>query len=371
MKYILTLIIVVLFNYCGYNQTNLLNNPESVVYDSVNFRYLVSNNGNGKIIQIDSIGNQSYYPMGITANSLAGMYIKDSLLFAASIGGANSGVLVFNLSTGDSVAIIKPTGLNFLNDIATDNQGFLYVTEYNNNKIFKIDLSNFSSWTYISSGLNMPNGILFDENNNRLLVMCEGSKKEVAISLLDSTLTDVLNTNLTGTDGIIKDNSHHFYISDWTTNAVYQYDNSFQNRVKISGFNDPADIYYDAFHNLIAVPCFNANTVQFIEVATIGIKEIFADSGDNLRPYNHPNPFSDLTTIEFSISKKANTCIYIYDLKGILVRSLILGDLNTGKQQIRWNATNDQGEKLPSGGYVYTIVPKGLPMQSGVCQIIK
>ncbi len=37
---------------------NLLNQPESMVYDSVNNRYLVSNFGDGCIIQIDSLENQ-------------------------------------------------------------------------------------------------------------------------------------------------------------------------------------------------------------------------------------------------------------------------------------------------------------------------
>lgn len=45
---------------CSYAQ-NLLNNPESVVFDAPRDRYIVSNWGDGSIIQIDSNGTQSYF----------------------------------------------------------------------------------------------------------------------------------------------------------------------------------------------------------------------------------------------------------------------------------------------------------------------
>jgi hypothetical protein len=40
---------------------NLLSNPESVVCDSLQDRYPVSNFGDGSIVQIDPRGNQSYF----------------------------------------------------------------------------------------------------------------------------------------------------------------------------------------------------------------------------------------------------------------------------------------------------------------------
>jgi len=43
---------VILIPLCGYGQ-NLLRNPEHVVYDQVNQRYLVTNYGNGTVVSID------------------------------------------------------------------------------------------------------------------------------------------------------------------------------------------------------------------------------------------------------------------------------------------------------------------------------
>ncbi len=50
---------------------NLLNNPESVVFDQENNRYLVSNWGNGDLIEIDSFQEQR--PFSTILNRVAGL----------------------------------------------------------------------------------------------------------------------------------------------------------------------------------------------------------------------------------------------------------------------------------------------------------
>jgi len=53
---------------------NLLNNPESIVYDSVYERYLVSNWEDGNIIQIDSLEQQNYFNTELESTEM-----KDSI----------------------------------------------------------------------------------------------------------------------------------------------------------------------------------------------------------------------------------------------------------------------------------------------------
>ena len=60
--YMLTLSsLLILFSVNELCAQNLLNRPESVVFDSVYNRYLVSNWTNGSIVQIDSNGVQDYF----------------------------------------------------------------------------------------------------------------------------------------------------------------------------------------------------------------------------------------------------------------------------------------------------------------------
>jgi hypothetical protein len=64
----------------------------------------------------------------------------------------------------------------------------------------------------------------------------------------------------------------------------------------------------------------------------------------------YPNPFNAVTNIKFSLSKKSDVNIRIYDISGREVSAENIGSLNTGTYNYRINAAS-----LPSGIYFYTI----------------
>lgn len=72
-----------------------------------------------------------------------------------------------------------------------------------------------------------------------------------------------------------------------------------------------------------------------------------------------PNPFSDSTTIEFSIDSGANTRVEVYDIQGRKVNTL-LDQSVFGNQRLSWDGTNSGGSKLSSGLYFITITSEGL-----------
>jgi len=73
---------------------------------------------------------------------------------------------------------------------------------------------------------------------------------------------------------------------------------------------------------------------------------------------NYPNPFNPETFIPYQLAKPANVAIYIYNLKGELVRTLCLG-MQTGGRYARrnkaayWDGRNEAGESVASGVYIY------------------
>ena len=75
---------------------------------------------------------------------------------------------------------------------------------------------------------------------------------------------------------------------------------------------------------------------------------------------NYPNPFNPETWIPFQLSDGSEVDIRIYNSAGQLVRVLDLGFRNAGEytsqaNSVRWNGTNESGEKVASGVYFYTI----------------
>ena len=71
---------------------------------------------------------------------------------------------------------------------------------------------------------------------------------------------------------------------------------------------------------------------------------------------NYPNPFNPFTLIRYQLPEQTNVTISIYDLMGRSVRTLIPGESQkAGYRQVLWNATNDLGQPVSAGMYIYTI----------------
>jgi len=70
---------------------------------------------------------------------------------------------------------------------------------------------------------------------------------------------------------------------------------------------------------------------------------------------NYPNPFNPSTTIKFDLPEQANVSIVVYNILGSKVRTLYNGARVAGSHQIVWDGMNDQGIRVTSGVYIYTI----------------
>ena len=70
---------------------------------------------------------------------------------------------------------------------------------------------------------------------------------------------------------------------------------------------------------------------------------------------NYPNPFNPTTQIHYDLPLSEYVSITIYDLMGRKIRSLVKTHQNAGYRSIHWNATNDLGQHVSAGMYIYTI----------------
>ncbi|WP_456407852.1 T9SS type A sorting domain-containing protein, partial [Caldithrix abyssi] len=66
-------------------------------------------------------------------------------------------------------------------------------------------------------------------------------------------------------------------------------------------------------------------------------------------------PFNPTTTITFFVPEVSNVSVDVYNLLGQKVNTLFNGPASVGLQQVKWNATNFSGNKVPSGVYFYQI----------------
>jgi hypothetical protein len=66
---------------------------------------------------------------------------------------------------------------------------------------------------------------------------------------------------------------------------------------------------------------------------------------------NYPNPFSEFTDIAYELKNRDRISLEILDISGKVIMTLFNGIQTQGKHQIRWDATNNNGEKVCSGIY--------------------
>ena len=68
-----------------------------------------------------------------------------------------------------------------------------------------------------------------------------------------------------------------------------------------------------------------------------------------------PNPFNPATTLRYDIPEDGFVNITIYDLVGRQVKALLNSPQTAGHRSIQWNATNNAGQQVPAGVYLYSI----------------
>ena len=72
--------------------------------------------------------------------------------------------------------------------------------------------------------------------------------------------------------------------------------------------------------------------------------------------YNaYPNPFNPITTLQYDLPEDGFVNITIYDMMGRQVKTLINGSQTAGYKSIQWKATNNLGEPVSAGMYIYMI----------------
>jgi len=73
---------------------------------------------------------------------------------------------------------------------------------------------------------------------------------------------------------------------------------------------------------------------------------------------NHPNPFNPTTTIRFDLAKASSIDLSIFDARGTLVRTLAHGTFQAGRTDLRWDGTDNRGNRVGSGVYFYRIASR-------------
>lgn len=352
MKKIYSSVIVLLFaSAAAFGQA--YNSPESIEFDYANNRWLIANDNAGNILaRNSSSGAVTVFASGLSAPH--GIEIVDNTLYVCD--GAR--IKGYDLTTA-AAGMNLNLGATFLNGITHDNSGNLYATDFTAKKIYRINTLTSQFNVFVTGLTKSPNGIIYDQANNRCVFVNWGTNAPVmAVSLADSTVSTLTATTLGNCDGIAMDEYGNYYISSWNLNGVSKFNNTFTGGpvTVITGLNSPADIFYNTLNDTLGVPnsgtsgasaYTNTTSYHYMGSAT-GIADAAAHSTLGLSV--SPNPVVKSAQIDYVLANDQHIIIQLFDLKGTLVKTITDEMQSKGSQTGFFSKTG-----LSDGTYLLTI----------------
>jgi hypothetical protein len=237
----------------------LLKTPESVLFNSRNNFLYVSNingasdakDGNGSIGKIGLDGKIITVDWVKGLNAPKGMGLYNGKLWVADL----DEVVEINTATAAIEKRIPVKGSTFLNDIAIDGKGVVYVSDTRIKKVYSIENDQVNVFL---SDLKGPNGLfvvgddLYILDNGALLKMSK-----------NKALTKIADGMESSTDGLESINGHDFLVSCWV-GAIYfvKADGSKEKLLdtQVQKINS-ADIGFDPVKKILYVPTFLKNSI--------------------------------------------------------------------------------------------------------------
>jgi hypothetical protein len=167
-----------------------------------------------------------------------------------------------------------------------------------------------------------------DENGDSLVYLMHATSTDLEDFSLDTNITSIDMPYMEIVDEMSENNITSATI-EWTVDVTDGIDT-------VTANNAPFTLIVDGSDALSAL-------------AEKLIPEVFA------LHQNYPNPFNPTTQIRYDLPEDALVSITIYDIMGRSIMSLVNSQQTAGYRSIQWNATNNLGEPVSAGMYLYTI----------------
>jgi sugar lactone lactonase YvrE len=251
--------------------------PEAVRYDPDQDVYFVGNWGPGAASATDNNGYISRMKPdgqietmkfiaggtnGVVLHAPRGMYIVGDTLWVADA----DAVRAFDRKTGAKLASVDFSSIDrgFLNDVAADATGTIYVTDTGRNKLYKVQGG--PTLVVADSGLGAPNGITWDAGNKRFIIVPFGGSHSLRAWVPGTTtLTDVATSTGAKWDGVEVLAGGRILASSQADSSIHLFSGATGHAI-IHTQGGPADIAVDTKRNRVAVPVVALNHVEIYDL---------------------------------------------------------------------------------------------------------
>ena len=243
--------------------------PESVAVGS-DGKYYVSNLGRPGLrgdgaIKVVEVEDGTIKDLVTGLDDPKGVAIWDDKLYVADID------KIWRISlAGQKELFLRPEDFPrrplFLNDIAVDTDGNLYISDTQLRLIFKVspdrEVSILADRSMIPE-LRGPNGLIFDSEGNLQVIDFNTGK---LLKIRPDGSDEVIGEGFGGGDGLAFDSEGNLYISDYKGGKIFKRAPDGSTEVIAQGLKGPADIAIDVKRNLLLVPEFKGDRLRLIRL---------------------------------------------------------------------------------------------------------
>ena len=155
----------------------------------------------------------------------------------------------------------------------------------------------------------------------------------------------------------VQDYDFQYYIVDKSADSLFETDQHPSYQLLENSFLDNDFENTDIVYYRVSAIDYSGNKSSFSSVissATLSNENYYLPQIFALHQ-NYPNPFNPTTSINYDLPKNEFISINVFDLMGREVKTLVNKEQEAGFRSVKWDATNNLGQPVSAGMYIYTI----------------
>lgn len=255
-------------------EDSLLQNPESAVYDPASKVLYVSNvagspvgkDKKGWISQVDPIQGKMIQAQWVSGlNAPKGMRISQGVIYVADI----DQLVAIDIAKAKVISKVKVPGAKFLNDVAVDSSGVVYVSDMMTGKIHSITAGKVDLFVKDPES-ELPNGLWIQKGKLWAATWGIGMSPDfstqmkgnlVHFDLKTKTKTIVSTQTIGNLDGLESDGADGFFVSDWMVGKIFWINSQGVPTQILEQKSGTADIGFMKEPKMLIVPQMNESKI--------------------------------------------------------------------------------------------------------------
>lgn len=251
--------------------------PESALFDTERNVIYVSNigddpsakDGNGYISTVSPEGEMLEQQWATGLDAPKGLALVEGTIYVSDI----DQLVAIDVSTGEITDRYPAEGATFLNDVAADETGVVYVTDSGTGRIHRLEDEAFTVWLD-DPRVQSPNGIYVVDGEVVIAaadsVATEpGQERYLRTVSADGSQIEALGSSdpIGGLDAVEPDGRGGFFLSDWGGAVVMHYTPGDSVRTLVELTQGTADLDYVAETQMVYLPVMMAGRLIAYEVS--------------------------------------------------------------------------------------------------------